>query len=359
MARSSIDTGQRADYTQRMVPLQNEAGEAHSDPRPAHSEGMDILTQCPCCRHMPAAPAAECPVCGCPLTPGFAVDGRLLRNGDFRVLRRLDDGGTARLYVAESTADGGLRVVKEFHPPAEWKQRALFEARFHEEAQLLSRLSREHRAIPEYYDSFIDSGGFYIVLEFVPGQNLEYYLRDHGGRLPVEEVLDYIRQVVEVLAVIHSLRPAPVIHGDIKPSNLIRRPDGRVIVIDFGLARLDTPMPPYVPAQSSAFGTPGYTPLEQWEGHPTPASDIFALGATMHHLLTGRSPAAPFTRLAEVSYSDISILTTFPPLTALAPDAPPLLDRLMSDMLRRRPAERPTAAELKARLLRFGALGVS
>jgi serine/threonine-protein kinase len=320
---------------------------------------MDMVTRCPCCRHAPAGPAAECPVCGCPLAPGFTVEGRLLRNGDFRLLRRLDDGGSARLYLAEAIPDGGLRVVKAFQPPAEWKSRALFEARFHEEAQLLSRLSREHPAIPDYYDSFIDSGGFYIVLEFVPGRNLEYYMRDHVGRLPVEEVLDYIRQVVDVLAVIHSLPPAPVIHGDIKPSNLIRRPEGRVAVIDFGLARQDMPMPPYVPAQASAFGTPGYTPLEQWEGHPTPASDIFALGATMHHLLTGRSPAAPFTRLAEVSYADISILTTFPPLTALVPEAPPLLERLVADMLRRRPAERPTAAELKARLLRLDALGIS
>ena len=86
---------------------------------------------------------------------------------------------------------------------------------------------------------------------------------------------------------------------------------------------------------------------------------FFALGATLHHLLTGRSPAAPFARLAEVSYADISILTTFPPLTALVPDAPPLLERLVADMLRRRPTERPTAAELKARLLRLGTLGVA
>ena len=320
---------------------------------------MDVLTECPCCRHALVTPAVECPVCGCPLTPGFTVDGRLLRNGEFRLLRRLDDGGTARLYVAESTVNGGVRVVKEFYPLTEWKQRALFEARFNEEAQLLSRLSREHHAIPRYYDSFIDSGGFYIVLEFVPGQNLEYYLRDHVGRLPTEEVLDYIRQVVEVLAVIHALHPGPVIHGDIKPSNLIRRPDGRVAVIDFGLARQALPMRPYVPAQASTFGTPGYTPLEQWEGHPTPASDIFALGATMHHLLTGRGPATPFTRLAELSYADISVLTAFPPLTALLPDAPPLLERLVADTLRRRPADRPTAADLKARLLRLGALGVS
>ena len=125
------------------------------------------------------------------------------------------------------------------------------------------------------------------------------------NRLPIPDVVGYIRHVADILAVIHTLAPAPMVHGDIKPSNLIRRPDGRLVLIDLGVAQAHGQIPPYVRAPASAFGTPGYTPPEQWEGHPTPASDIFALGATMHQLLTGRDPTARFARLAEVSFADL------------------------------------------------------
>lgn len=283
-------------------------------------------------------------------------EGTLLCNGEFRLLRRLDGGGTARLYLAESQPGARLCVVKELRPSLEWKDRAMSEAMFEDEARLLQRLSKEAIAIPQFYDSFMDSGAFYIVLEFIPGENLEQYMRQQGGGLPVAEVIDYIRQVVAVLSVIHTLAPNPVIHGDIKPSNLIRRPNGQVVVIDFGLAQADAPMPSYVPARASAFGTPGYTPLEQWEGHVTPASDIFALGATMHQLLSGRNPSAPFEGMARVSFSDLTTLTTFPPLTSLLPDIPPLLDLLIAQMLRRRPADRPTALELRIRFAQLGVL---
>jgi serine/threonine protein kinase len=317
---------------------------------------MNPFTQCPRCGHVLSQPAPACPVCGCLLGPLPPVEGKLLRNGDFRVIRRLDRGGMASLYLAEATSTGGLRAVKELRSPPNRKARATAEAMFHEEARLLSRLSREHPAIPRYYDSFMDSGSFYLVLEFVPGQNLQQYLMDRGGSLPVPEVIDYLRQVVDVLATIHSLHPDPIIHGDIKPSNLVRRPDGQVALVDFGLARATVRMPAYVPSRSSAFGSPGYTPMEQWEGHPGPASDIFALGATMHHLITGRNPRAAFTNLAKVNLAELSTLTNFPPITTLMPEVPPMLDTIIMQMVRRRAAERPTARDLKARLSRLDAV---
>jgi serine/threonine protein kinase len=320
---------------------------------------MTTLTTCPYCHRALPEGTEVCLACGAPLSTASAIDPRLLCNGEFRLLRRLDNGASATLYLAEQARGGDLCVVKELPPPAEWKARPLFEAMVQEEAHLLHRLSKESLAVPRYYDSFIDSGVFYIVLEFVPGQNLARYMYSRDELLPIAEVLTYSRQVLDVLVAIHHLEPAPVIHGDIKPSNLIRRPDGQIVVLDFGVAQT-TPSPAgYVPGRASVFGTPGYTPPEQWEGHPTPASDIFALGATLHQLLTGRDPAAPFARLSQVSLADLSALTSFPSLTLVRPDAPLALDTLLTHMLNRRASARPTAAEVRSRLTAIEVSGLS
>jgi serine/threonine-protein kinase len=302
------------------------------------------------------ATLAECPICGCPLGQRTdEVEGRLLRNGEFRLLRKLGGGGMGSLYLGSATATGGLRVVKELRTPTNRKVRGTFETMFDQEARLLARLSQEHTAVPRFYDSFMDSGSFYIILEFIPGQNLHEYMHEKGGQLSITETVDIAAQVADVLAVIHSLRP-PVIHGDIKPSNLVRRPDGRIVLIDFGLARMDISRPSFIPTTGSAFGTPGYTPLEQWEGHPSPASDIFAFGATLHQLVSGRNPRAAFAHLSQVSLSELASLTTFPPITLLVPETPPMLETLLTAMVRRRPIDRPTTADVKTRLTRLQSL---
>jgi serine/threonine-protein kinase len=317
---------------------------------------MTRLTQCPFCRQGLPRASLVCPACGAHLAALPAGETPLLRNGEFRLLYRLDNGGSAILYLAEATGSGERCVVKELLPPAEWKARPLFEAMFEEEARLLRRLSKAQIAVPRYYDAFMDSGMFYIVLEYVPGQNLARYMNGQPCTLPVAEVLDYAQQVVDILCVIHQMQPEPIVHGDIKPSNLIRRPDGHIMLLDFGVAQINKVQPTYVPARASAFGTPGYTPIEQWEGHPTPASDIFALGATLHQLLTGRDPSAPFAHLAQVSFADLSALTTFPLLSLLRPDAPLGLETLLTQMLHRRATQRPAAVELQARLATITAL---
>ncbi|HMA33671.1 MAG TPA: serine/threonine-protein kinase [Chloroflexia bacterium] len=314
---------------------------------------IDSIIHCPCCAHALPAPLPECPVCGCAIPTQANDSGRLLRNGELRLIERLGGGGMGSLYLAEDTLNGQQRVVKELRSPVSRKTRNTFETMFDQEARLLARLSKEHAAIPRYYDAFMDSGSFYIVLEYVPGQNLEQYLKAQGGTLPLAEVVEISSQVVDVLCIIHYLRPDPVIHGDIKPSNLIRRPDGQIVLIDFGLARVNVAPPPYMPARSSAFGTPGYSPIEQWEGHPGPAADIFALGATIHQLISGRNPREPFINMARVTLSEISTLTNFPPITNLVPETPPILETLITQMLRRRPVERPSTQDVRARLQRL------
>ena len=317
---------------------------------------MESVTTCPACDTALAPELAQCPACGSALSTPGDVAGRLLRNGEFRLLRRLERGGMATLYLAEVVATGERRVVKELRPGADRQARATLEQMFRDEAALLAHLNRQHLAVPQYYDSFMDSGAFYMVIEHVPGENLARYIEHEGGRLPVLEAIDLAQQAVAVLVVLHALPPHPVIHGDIKPANLIRRPDGRAVLIDFGLSHVHSPMPPYVPAGASNFGTPGYTPTEQWEGRPGPASDVFALGATLHHVISGRSPLAALPGYTRFSRADLSVLMTFPPLSSLIPEPWPLLDQLLAQMLQRRAADRPSIQDVQARLARIGSL---
>ncbi len=317
---------------------------------------MESVWICPACDTLLEPAVAVCPICGHALPSASAVAGTLLRNGEFRLVRRLDRGGMATLYLATVAATGEPRVVKELRPAADRQARATLEQMFREEAALLADLNRRDLAVPQYYDWFMDSGAFYMVVEYVPGENLARYMEHAGGRLPVPEAIDYAQQVAAVLRLLHELRPHPVIHGDIKPANLIRRPDGRAVLIDFGLSQVKTPMPAYVPAGASVFGTPGYTPIEQWEGRPGPASDVFALGATLHHVLSGRSPLAALPGQTHFSRADLSVLATFPPLSSFFPDSRPVLDQLIAQMLQRRPAERPTIPEVQDRLARIATL---
>src|SRR5439155_6313068 len=121
---------------------------------------------------------------------------------------------------------------------------------------------------------------------------LEDQLRRAGSPLPFEEVVRAAGAVAEILAYLHGQQPEPVIHRDVKPANIIVDSQGRVKLVDFGLAKAlpSTTAALAVARHTTAAGTAGYTPLEQWMLQAEPRSDIYALGATMHHLLTGRDP---------------------------------------------------------------------
>ena len=122
-------------------------------------------------------------------------------------------------------------------------------------------------------------------MDFIQGTDLSTMLQDEGSPgLPATRVLEWAIQVCDALVYIHSLRP-PVVHRDLKPSNLIlRHSDGRILLIDFGIARVTNPMPGYW------IGTTGYAPPEQQAGRHEPRSDLYALGACIHELITGIKP---------------------------------------------------------------------
>ena len=160
----------------------------------------------------------------------------------------------------------------------------------------------DHPNLPKVSDYFSDGGNEYIVMEYVEGEDLASVLARHGGPLPEQSVLPWADQVLDALEYLHGQRPNPILHRDIKPANIILTPQGRIKLVDFGLVKLLDPNNPHTATAMKGMGTPEYTPLEQYAsgvGHTDARSDIYALGATLYHLLTGVGPGQRATTVAE------------------------------------------------------------
>jgi serine/threonine protein kinase len=174
-----------------------------------------------------------------------------------------------------------------FSPQMQWEELKLFER----EAQVLESLN--HPRIPRYRDYFdIDKtlgGGvpwFALVQDYIPGSSLQELL-EQGKRFSEKEVRFIAKEILEILVYLHQLNP-PVLHRDIKPSNLILGKDDRIYLVDFGAVQAQAAV---TGVTFTIVGTSGYAPLEQFWGRAVPASDLYALGATLIHLLTGVAPA--------------------------------------------------------------------
>jgi serine/threonine protein kinase len=197
----------------------------------------------------------------------------------YRLLQPLGRGGQGHTYRAEDQETGRVVAVKvvELRGAGSWKPFDLFER----ECKTLEAL--DNPGIPKYLDRFAeeDEGKYYLVMELVEGRSLRELLDD--GQLHSEAQLwNLLHQALEILRYLHDLRP-PVIHRDIKPANLIRRPDGRLALVDFGGVRVAL----REEGGSTVVGTFGYMAPEQLHGEATPATDIYGLGATLATLATG------------------------------------------------------------------------
>jgi tRNA A-37 threonylcarbamoyl transferase component Bud32 len=212
----------------------------------------------------------------------------------YRIVKLLGGGGMGRVYLAHDTrlADKPC-AIKELIPdphlsPEEREQDA---AQFRREAAVLAHLN--HVNLPNVSDYFEERGHFYLVMDYVDGETLAVRLEQSPGGLPQETVVGWAMQLCDVLEYLHGQNP-PVIFRDMKPSNVILTPEGRVKLIDFGVVRL---FDPSKGTDTLKMGTAGYAPPEQYagQGQTTPRSDIYALGATLYELLTGDNPTAhPF-----------------------------------------------------------------
>ena len=210
-------------------------------------------------------------------------------NGRYEIVRRIGGGGMGAVYLAKDRNLGDApRAVKEMvesHLDPAQHEKAIGD--FKRESLLLTSL--EHPSIPTIYDYFYDDklGRFYLVMKYISGGDLASRMRAAvGGRLDEKTVTDWGMQVADVLDYLHS-RPKPIIYRDLKPANLmIDGNTGRVMLIDFGIARWVSQQEKGV----TAVGTMGYAPPELFSGRVQPASDVYSLGATMFHLLTGSDP---------------------------------------------------------------------
>ncbi len=217
------------------------------------------------------------------------LDSGTVLNNRYEIVRRIGGGGMGAVYLAKDRNLGDApRAVKEMvetHLDEAQHEKAIGD--FKRESLLLTSL--EHPSIPTIYDYFYDStlNRFYLVMKYISGGDLASRLRSSpGGKLDEKTITDWGMQVADVLEYLHS-RPKPIIYRDLKPANLmIDGNSGRVMLIDFGIAR-------WVAKQEkgvTAVGTMGYAPPELFSGRVEPRSDVYSLGATLFHLLTGSDP---------------------------------------------------------------------
>ena len=212
----------------------------------------------------------------------------------YRILRQLGQGGMGAVYEAVDQRLDTTVALKETLFIEEKMRR-----QFEREARLLARL--HHPALPRVSDHFAEAEGAFLVMQFIAGDDLAEMITRRRGPFPVEQVLLWADQLLDALDYLHTQDPQ-IIHRDIKPQNLKLSSRGQIILLDFGLAKGQLGNLSGVTTTASIFGyTPNYAPLEQVQGLGTdPRSDIYALAATLYHLLTGVKPPDALTRAAAI-----------------------------------------------------------
>ncbi|MFA6210193.1 MAG: serine/threonine-protein kinase [Candidatus Obscuribacterales bacterium] len=212
-----------------------------------------------------------------PLNPG-----QKLQDGNLKVIRQLALGGWSAVYLVQE-ANTKLRVLKEsVIPPrvnAKLKEKA--QSMFLREAHLLLKL--EHPRIVRVHEHFIEDERHYLLLDYISGQNIRQTVSLQGAFHQLD-VIDFAKQLCDVLQFLHSQDPV-ILHRDLTPDNIVIGEDGKLILIDFGAANemIGT-------ATGTLVGKQCYISPEQFRGRPSEASDLYALGATLHFMLTGRDP---------------------------------------------------------------------
>jgi serine/threonine protein kinase len=218
--------------------------------------------------------------------------GIILQNR-YEIIEPIGKGGMGAVYLArDQRLDNNIALKETF-----FKDQTMVAA-FEREARLLAGL--RHPALPKVIDHFVDDHGQFLVMEFISGEDLHALLQSSTQTFQPEEVLQWADQILDALDYLHSQNPS-VIHRDIKPQNLKLSSRNQVVLLDFGLAKSTLENSPATTSGKSLFAyTPIYAPLEQIKGAGTDArSDIYSLGATLFHLLTGESPVDALSRAYE------------------------------------------------------------
>ncbi len=210
-----------------------------------------------------------------------------LIDGKYRILNKVGQGSMGVVYMAMNERANKTWAIKEVQKDGKQDFEVVKQGLI-VETDMLKRLDHAH--LPSIVDVIDSNESFLIVMDFIEGRTLKAILDDEGAQ-PQEDVIEWAKQLCDVLGYLHSRKP-PIVYRDMKPSNVMLKPDGSVILFDFGTAReyKETSVEDTV-----CLGTRGYAAPEQYGGHgQTDArTDIYCLGATMYHLLTGHNPSQP------------------------------------------------------------------
>src|SRR6201991_4094742 len=270
------------------------------------------------------------------LTPDTVLQGR------YRVVRQLGQGGMGAVYEAVDERLDTIVALKEtlFTDEKLSKQ-------FEREARLLARM--HHPALPRVSDHFSEGEGQFLVMQFIPGDDLSEMMAQKRGPFPPDQVLTWADQLLDALDYLHTQDPQ-IVHRDIKPQNLKLTARGQIILLDFGLAKGQAGDVSRATTAASIFGyTPHYAPLEQIQGLGTDSrSDLYSLGATLYHLMTGVKPPDALTRAAALVNGQPDPLTPASEANpAVARDVDAVLAKAMAQNREQRYA---TAADMRKAL---------
>lgn len=208
---------------------------------------------------------------------GTVIDGK------YEVLKEIGRGGMSVVYLAMDKRLNKQWAIKEIRKKGSGKNDEIVINSLLAEANLMKRL--DHPSLPRIVDIIDNGKTIYVVMDYIEGESLDKILKEYGAQ-PEELVIGWAKQICDALSYLHSQKP-PIVYRDMKPANVMLKPEGNIKIIDFGIAR---EYKEQNLADTTVLGTKGYAPPEQYSGQTDARSDIFALGMTMHHLLTGIDP---------------------------------------------------------------------
>jgi len=240
---------------------------------------------------LPTAPKSKLNNLSSMLAPGAILQNR------YRIIRQMGKGGMGAVYEAVDQRLDAIVALKET-----FSTDARLRRQFEQEARLLAQL--HHPALPKVSDYFTEVDRAFLVMQFISGSDLAEIISQQPGPFPRNQVIAWADQLLDALIYLHT-RDRQIIHRDIKPHNLKVTANGQIALLDFGLAKAQTTDLSGNNSSSSIFGyTRRYSPLEQIQDQgTTPQSDIYALGATLYHLLTGVKPPDALARAAALANS--------------------------------------------------------
>jgi len=271
------------------------------------------------------------------LTPNTVLQNRYV------ILRLLGEGGFGAVYEARDQRLGHRVALKQLVLGGQVVQKA-----FEREARILARL--KHGALPKVSDYFVHSTGYFLVMEYIEGNDFEMLLARQSTPFAVNQVLEWADQVLAALEYLHSRQP-PVIHRDIKPGNIKLSAEGKVYLLDFGISKGGKTQTYQAMSGASiqAFSL-HYASMEQIEGKGTDArSDLYSLGVTLHHLLTKQKPPQTVSRANDKLMNKPDPLR---PVNELNPLVPVEVGQVLSSALNFDPNLRPQSARAMRDMLK-------